>query len=293
MSEHRFAYMPFFADDFLDSLKVKAMTASEMGCYIALLANAWQEGYDCLLPNNDRILSSLCHMSLSEWQPARSILIDGDESVFDVTDDGKHIFNARQVGEWNRLCRKAEINKENGSKGGRPKLDKPNKNRTVTESVADGIPDQTQQEPTQNPISDPISQRSDRTKRHVQSGPGLVDSSDQDQELFNRFWSAYPLKQGKKKAHDLFVRWIHGKCKVVDVDTGAKSRASPEDIIAAAGNYARAKSGSEYVKLPATFLAADAQPWVEWIHAPPPGSVNGASDAEEESFLPYHQQSRG
>ena len=75
---------------------------------------------------------------------------------------------------------------------------------------------------------------------------------------FERFWQLYPRQDEKRAA---FKKW---KARLKD----KKDRASTEDLIAAAKNYAAhvtdCKTELQYIKLAKTFLG-DSKPYEEWI----------------------------
>lgn len=79
---------------------------------------------------------------------------------------------------------------------------------------------------------------------------------------FEQFWTIYPRKEEKRGA---FKSW----------NARLKGGALPDQIIAAARNYATATADTEpqWIKLPATFLGPD-RDYDDWINGIPPGRIN-------------------
>ncbi len=86
-------------------------------------------------------------------------------------------------------------------------------------------------------------------------------------EAFEAFWSIYPRPEEKRGA---FKAW----------NARLKGGAKPDDLLAAARNYATAhqQSGAElqFVKLPSTFLGPD-RDYEDWISGIPPGRISNNS----------------
>lgn len=126
--------------------------------------------------------------------------------------------------------------------------------------------------------SDSLGEKRQRERStHVQpvaerSGDDPVDKPPKVEypDDFERFWRAYPRRVGKQDAYGLWQRWVGGKIVV----GGVRYRASPDDLVSAAVNYAKAKIGRtdlDKLKHPRTFLSERGQHWVEWIKGPPEG----------------------
>jgi hypothetical protein len=81
---------------------------------------------------------------------------------------------------------------------------------------------------------------------------------------FEEFWETYPRKQDKRKT---FRCW----------KTRLKEKTKPEEMIAAARNYAQACQGKDpqYIKMPTTFLGPD-KPFEEFVAGIPQVAKTGA-----------------
>lgn len=93
---------------------------------------------------------------------------------------------------------------------------------------------------------------------------------------FEQFWSIYPRREEKRGA---FKQW----------SARTKGGALPDQLIAAALNYATASEGTEtcYIKLPATFLG-EKRPYEDWIGGIPPGRIKTKEAINDRSRRPAH-----
>lgn len=92
-------YFPFYPADWLSDPNVQFLSLEESGAYITLLSYMWRDGKDCALPDDDKYLARLLHVSTRKWAKLREILIDGEHAVFKKTSDGL-IRNNRLDEEW-------------------------------------------------------------------------------------------------------------------------------------------------------------------------------------------------
>ncbi len=100
-------YFPFYPADWLSDPNVQFLSLEEAGAYITLLAYMWRDGKECALPDDDKYLARLLHVSPQKWRKLREILIDGEHAVFKKTSDGL-IRNNRLDAEWKKTKDKLE-----------------------------------------------------------------------------------------------------------------------------------------------------------------------------------------
>lgn len=101
----------------------------------------------------------------------------------------------------------------------------------------------------------------------AQGKPGKGDTYSEE---FERFWSIYPRKVDKKRAFRMWKRQI-------------KAKVPPDELIAAASNYAIYCQGKEpnFIKHAATFLGPD-EPFKEFIKGPPESIPNTSANLKNE-----------
>lgn len=111
--------------------------------------------------------------------------------------------------------------------------------------------------------SPPISPEEPKTPRKPSRRRKAERAQPADPDAFDRFWAAYPLKVGKKKARDAFA-----KVKVsVDVLLAALERQKKTE--------AWTKDGGKYIPHPTTWL--NGERWEDEVKAaPPPGGGRAA-----------------
>ena len=95
---------------------------------------------------------------------------------------------------------------------------------------------------------------------------------------FEEFWSAYPRRVDKGAA---FKAW----------QARLKEGHKPEDMIAAAKNYARAMEHTEmkFRKHPTTFLGP-ARPFLEWVQGTPEGERGGSQGTKKGSIAERNRE---
>jgi len=94
------------------------LSTEEHGAYLLLLAAMWRR--DGWVPDDDRDNARIVGLTLAKWLKVKARLSD-----FLEFEDG--MISQRKLREtWNNTQEKIEKNRENGAKGGRPKLNKSN-----------------------------------------------------------------------------------------------------------------------------------------------------------------------
>lgn len=99
-------YFPFYPADWISDPNVQFLSLEESGAYITLLAYMWRDGKECSLPDDDKYLSRLLHVSKQKWRKLREVLIDGEHAVLKKTSDSQ-IRNKRLDKEWSHMVEKS------------------------------------------------------------------------------------------------------------------------------------------------------------------------------------------
>ncbi|GMA59707.1 DUF1376 domain-containing protein [Alicyclobacillus fastidiosus] len=100
-------YFPFYPADWLSDPNVQFLSLEEAGAYITLLAYMWRDGKDCALPDDDKYVARLLHVSTRKWAKLREILLDGEHAVLTKTSDGL-IRNKRLDKEFTKMVDRSE-----------------------------------------------------------------------------------------------------------------------------------------------------------------------------------------
>jgi len=142
---------------------------------------------------------------------------------------------------------KAETNRENGKRGGRPKKE--------TQSVSENNPDGFKSEPTNNPSHKPVT-----NNHNTPVAPKGADG------LFERFWASYPNKSGHKAALKAWekLKLIPNDPRIEEMRSGlAHAKKSREWL----------KDNGEYIPHASTWL--NGERWKDELHEMP--QTNGVA----------------
>jgi len=92
-------WFPWYPSDFLSSLSVQSMSATQRGIYISLLSWSWMNSDNpCHLPNEENELRPLCGwVPEDEWEKSFSRV----KRHFEVTEDNLWLFNKKLLGIFN------------------------------------------------------------------------------------------------------------------------------------------------------------------------------------------------
>ena len=116
--------MPVFFSDFFADTEHLSPDAAK--AYLFLLGHAWIRG--AKLPNDDTMLARLARVSLKSWRHMK----DGVVAFWTLGEDG-YLRQKRLSKEYEYVCRKVEVNRENGSAGGKASASKKaNENNKTT-----------------------------------------------------------------------------------------------------------------------------------------------------------------
>ena len=242
-------WVRFFASDWLAG--TRGMTAAETGIYITLVAMMYERGGP--LRNEPGRLARLCGASNSSFQKSLEALVGEGKIIV----EGGYLSNIRVVEELSYSREKSDLARQAaesrwGQKG----------NKNNGRHHADAMRPQCNGNANQNQT-----QNKERTPHRPPDG-GRVDEA-----IFERFWTAYPRRDGanpRKPARDRFR-------------SACKSGADPEAIIAGAVSYrqhceARGIAGTPYVAQATTWL--NQQRWSDDY-----GDPNSRAGKEHDEYL--------
>lgn len=181
-------WMPLYIGDYLAD--TARLTTEQHGAYLLLLMDYWRSGR---LPDDDAVLSQITKMTPDAWSNAKAMLAQ----YFSI-----------ENGYWihKRVEQEIELAKKNKDK---------NHKRAVQAAQArwgdKDAKSNSESNPSSNATSNAISNAKAVLEECPSPSPSPIDKSIYSPS-FEKFWSAYPKKEGKKKAFD---SWKRAK-----VDTG-------------------------------------------------------------------------
>lgn len=221
-----FPALPVWTDAFIAD--TTHLTAEETGGYFMLLASAWRRP-DCDLPDNDLLLQRWSRIDARRWPKVRDRIMS---------------FWTLNNGRWTqkRLLKERDfVNRKRSAQSDNAKA-KWLKNKKSNDATA--VPNECQLDaPTPTPNNIPPTPR----KRGSDDDPG-----------FERFWAAYPKREGRA---DALKAW-----------KAAVKKASPDTIIAAATRYAEQCKAKQtepgFIKLAAGWLRGER--WSDFAVEPAP-----------------------
>lgn len=135
--------MPMYWDAYLAD--TTHLTTEEHGAYLLLLAAMWRR--DGSVPNDDRDNARILGLTKAKWVKIKKRL----EPFLIITDDEISQKNLRK--NWEKTQEKIGKNRENGSKGGRPKSSE-NKALAKANGSNSQKPNETIPEPEPEPLDD-------------------------------------------------------------------------------------------------------------------------------------------
>lgn len=118
----RLPWMPLYADDFLASNLVARIGEIWSWRYILILLRAWTEPTPCFLPNDDIALLRLMGAPETDRMTAEFSAI---REKFIPTQDGKHLYNEKQLGVFRKAAKEYRGTVERGKKGAASRWGKP------------------------------------------------------------------------------------------------------------------------------------------------------------------------
>lgn len=132
MANTKVPYMPFYPTEYLADDRLESFSAEEHGAYLLLLMHMWRRGGQ--LPDDDRYLAGLAHVSLRRWTSLRPVLIGTTSAslksltidqivqpLISVPDDSTQervITQPRLAAEYRKASALLEKQREGGRKGG-------------------------------------------------------------------------------------------------------------------------------------------------------------------------------
>ena len=229
MSE-KLPWFPMYAGDFLNSRKVRKMTAAQVGSYVLLMCEQWEGGP---LPNDPAELARIGKTN----QKKVMIVV---EMCFKLTSKG---WVNRRLTE---VLREQTQKKIKASKNAKKAADA-RWERERQRKDADSL------RPQCEGISDPMPIRTEENRADKKREETTTTTDD---DGFAEFWKAYPKRAGGNPKRTALTRW-----------RSAVKRDEPANIIAGAERYAvyclaTKKTGTEYVMQATTFLG-EREGWTE------------------------------
>ena len=201
-----FPILPFWVSDHLAD--ARPLTTMEHGAYCFILFTCWRSPR-CALPNDDAVLSRIAGLSIEDWNSIKSTVL----AFFVVDRRRNEIRHEKLMKERSFIERKSCVNRNASlSRWNKKKKEHANALRSECERYA----------PTLTLTPTPIEERKEESPplSPPRTAKRSVEIADPD---FDRFWTVFPIKQGKSAARRAFVE--------------AKKRAPPEAIIAGAERY--------------------------------------------------------
>jgi uncharacterized protein YdaU (DUF1376 family) len=129
-----FAFLPLSTDAYLAD--TRHLTVQEHGAYLLLLMTAWRMP-DCRLPDDDEMLARWASVDRRTWLRMRERIMG-----FWTLDDGRWS-QKRLLKEREYVSKRAEVSRENGKQGGRPKSLKDNDAQNPAGSLEGTQPEST------------------------------------------------------------------------------------------------------------------------------------------------------
>lgn len=179
----------FYAAEYLADANVQAMSLAQEGIYVRLLAYCWREGS---LPNDDKILSRLC-----KGCSANSLI--EVKQRFALNPNGR-LVHIRLETERIKQSDFREKQKENGKKGGRPRLSEQRKRAKA--SV--GVYQLTENPSLSSGINQTETKESSSSSSSVNTPLTPLEGGDTDRETALNYWRGV---RGGKLYENTCPRW--------------------------------------------------------------------------------------
>jgi uncharacterized protein YdaU (DUF1376 family) len=217
-------WMPFYIADY--RADTAHLSAAEHGAYLLLIMHYWQKGG---LPNDDRQLARIACMAHGEWEEARPVV----SSFF-----GPEWSHARIDAELAKASEKHSKRVDAGRRGG---ISKANREQNPSNANSNANSNALASSSQPQPDSSPPTQEA-KASFVAPKGKKL-------EECFERFWAAYPRRDGPNPKAPSFDKFA----------IAVKNGADPEMIVNSAGRYAdevraKGKERTEFVKQALTWL---------------------------------------
>lgn len=215
--------LPLYVNDFIAD--TPHLNAEETGAYLMLMMMAWKSP-DGSLPDDDVILSRWARVSLKCWRRIKPTVM----AFWGLDDDGRWT-QVRLTQVKRRASQRANVARENGSLGGRPKSLK-DKGTSKPNGFSNG-----------NPEANP-------SISIFNNNPIVPNSKPEIEAAFADFKAAYPKRDGSQD-------WTKARTRLGSL---IGKGTDPARLVAAAVAYRReverkGNLGTGYVKQAATFLS--------------------------------------
>jgi uncharacterized protein YdaU (DUF1376 family) len=152
--------MPFFIGDYLGD--TAHLTTEQHGAYLLLMLAAWKRGGT--IPNEATQLAAITRLPLARWKAHAPLLLAFFEAEGDLLAQG------RLVKEYGIAVAANDAQKANGSKGGRPKKQKPNETHGFDSGSV-------RLNPNESPSPSPVKQEQKQDQKTAPDGDLLTGIS--------------------------------------------------------------------------------------------------------------------
>jgi uncharacterized protein YdaU (DUF1376 family) len=178
-----------YVNDFLGSNRVLMLEPTGVSAYFFLLLASWNEK-DCGLPSDDKSLLKLSRLYPNDWEMVKECVL-----TFFFEYKGR-LYNRRLL-----LERKKQINGRNQRIDALRKRYETSTEEPTEEPTEDNtgelFPDNDNDNDNDNDIN---------TDKRLMKKEAEKKESERLEKGFRDFWNAYPLKVGKKKARESFIK---------------------------------------------------------------------------------------
>lgn len=249
-----FPSLPLFTDAFLAD--TGHLDAQETGVYLLLLMMAWRSP-GCQLPDDDRDLARWARVDKRTWFRIKARVM----SFWRLS--GGFWVQSRLSKEHDIVSKRAEVARQNGQHGGRPK---PLKDKGAENPAGSSWGTQ-----KKAPNPNPIEEKKEETPNGVSCSSGDEPAARPwPKDSFDRFWKAYPRKVSKGAARKAFAK------------ASKTESLSLVDLLSAVDRYVRMKPPSLDFCHPATWL--NGERWLDELEDH--GTTNGAHRRNEGHLAP-------
>lgn len=222
--------MPVFCDAFIGDTTHLSM--EELGAYFMIVMVTWRNNGVPLADDDDRF-ARICRVTRSRWiKVLRPVII----TFFEVSEGNWRQKKLEKI--WNFVSEKSLTSRENGTKGGRPKL--------LENKETENLPGYLQVSQTEPRTKASKSISNSKKERETKVSPKNAHSGLNGMATeFQEWWSNYPRRLARKDAEQAYKK--------------ARDSTTADELLAGARRYSESCScmiGDQrrFIKHPATWL---------------------------------------
>ncbi len=266
--------MPMYWDAYIAD--TTHLTTEEHGAYLLLLGAMWRR--NGWVPDDDKDNARILGLTPARWKR-----IKGRLEAFLTIENGE-ITQKKLLETWKNTQEKIQKNRENGSKGGRPRSKKNKDLEKAKGSVSDN-PNETIPEPEPLPLPLPDTLEPSGSNANAREDLALPDNVDSE---FDLVWEHYPRKVAKAASRKEWRK--------------ARKRHSFDEITQPLGMFIRCTNGTPMDKIPHLRTWLHQERWNDdQTHARNAAATSdqqldglmasaATSDSELDSLFPDHPQ---